>query len=211
MSWNLLSLIIRASRHLRASKRWIWAPPPIMETAIRDSEWRTRKAHSCDGSIIHRTEHELEAWERPPLISHVCIRLGSIGFFPKVSKGRRNPCTELPRNNSRDPWRFERVKYDLPIFRRSLDNYAPNRTYKYHRQRESSKTTVSRPLSNIFRMSQKSKFPDMAWYGSWLGSGDKKCLDCAKNAVYEIWQRRKIPDNSWWSLIRLNQDIQAVR
>jgi len=35
---------------------------------------------------------------------------------------------------------------------------------------------------------------------------EKKCLDCGKNAAYEIWHRRENPDNTWWSLIRLLQD-----
>ena len=50
--------------------------------------------------------------------------------------------------------------------------------------------------SSLTSLSQKSKIPDMAWYGSWLGSGDKGRLDCAEKAVYEIWQSRKSPDQA---------------
>ena len=48
----------------------------------------------------------------------------------------------------------------------------------------------------VIQASQKSKFRDMVWYGSWLGSGDKECLDYAKNAVYAIWR-----DKSWQVLM----------
>ena len=44
----------------------------------------------------------------------------------------------------------------------------------------------------------------LIWFMTWIRR--KKCSDCAKNAAYEIWHKRKNSDNTWWSLIRLLQD-----